>query len=134
LSCPKTCNPWGGDREDRYGDEGSGVFQSCAGLESVTFQSRGLSVAVDAFWNCPSLTTLTINENVDFETYGEGELGPFSSVSWYDGMAIKNGTAPITTVNIGPNVTRIGNSGCIPAGKLSIAAKAAINRVGLGKH
>jgi hypothetical protein len=108
----------------------NGVFYDCTSLESVTFQSRRLSVAVDAFWNCPSLTTLTINENVDFEPYGGGELGPFSSVSWYDGMASKNGAAPITTVNIGPNVTRIGNSGYIPTGKLSIAAKAAINRVG----
>jgi hypothetical protein len=99
---------------------GQGVFESCTSLESVTFQSRGLWVLLNTFWNCPSLRTLTINENVDFDHYYDEDI-PFGS---------GDDAAPITTVNIGPNVTRIGNSDCIPTGKLSIAAKAAINRVG----
>ncbi|MDR0599844.1 MAG: leucine-rich repeat domain-containing protein [Treponema sp.] len=93
------------------GDIGAeGAFKNCTGLTSVTFQSRDLRVGGDVFAGCTSLSTLTINANTSLG--GDSFSG-----------------CPITTVNIGPGVTRIDGVDNIPQGKLSLQAKAALNRL-----
>jgi hypothetical protein len=90
------------------------VWSLCISLESVTIESSGLQLLV-TFVDCVSLTTLTINGNI---TLLEGEYN-----TAFDGC-------PLTTVNIGPKVTRIGNpDDLINAGNLSIATMAALARL-----
>jgi hypothetical protein len=95
-----------GDNYDR------GVFQNCEKLGSVTFQSNGLDIGSEAFSGCTALKSLTINGNFI-------NIGDFA----FSGCSF-------TTVNVGPNVTRIANvDEILERGvNLPLAAKAALNK------
>jgi hypothetical protein len=97
---------------------GAGQFEDCGKLESAAIEGSGLGL-FRTFTGCVSLTTLTINGNVTLlrdDHYSK-------NVSAFSGC-------PLTTVNIGPNVTRIRNpDDLINAGNLSIATKAALARL-----
>jgi predicted small lipoprotein YifL len=97
---------------------GAGQFEDCGKLESATIEGGGLEL-FRTFAGCVSLTTLTINGNVTLL-----RDDPYSkNVPAFSGC-------PLTTVNIGPKVTRIGNpDDLINAGKLSTATKAALARL-----
>jgi hypothetical protein len=86
------------------------VFENCTGLTSVTFQSKNLQIQSSVFTGCTALTTLIINENMNVQGY-----------------FLKD--CPITTVTIGPNVTKIQNVDLIPQGNMDIATRAALNRL-----
>jgi hypothetical protein len=88
-----------------------GVFAGCTSLASVTFRGN-VWIGRGTFARCTALSTLTINGNISLVK----DAGPFQG-------------CPITTVNIGPNVTGIENAHLIPQDNLPIANKAAINRV-----
>ncbi|MDR1389387.1 MAG: leucine-rich repeat domain-containing protein [Treponema sp.] len=89
---------------------GDNAFYGCTGLTAVTLPAGLRSIGGGAFGDCTSLAALTINANIDLSG------GCFSG-------------CPITTVNIGPRVTRIRGAAAMPQDKLSLAAKAALNKL-----
>jgi hypothetical protein len=99
----------------------SGVFQNCESLKSVTFQSNNLVIGHSSFAGCTALESLTINANIS-------RIG--NDYDDYDSKGVFDGCA-FTTVNIGPNVTKIGNvDRIIEKGvNLPLAVRAALNRV-----
>jgi hypothetical protein len=102
-------NNW--SRKENAGE----VFIGCTSLASVTFQSN-VWIGHGTFAGCTALSTLTINGNISLVARVTYARSPFED-------------CPITTVNIGPNVFRIENVRLIPQDNLSIADKAALNRV-----
>jgi hypothetical protein len=97
----------------------AGVFEGCVKLETVTINGSGITLD-RAFRGCSALTTLTINGNINLRTYSieESSFGVFDSCN------------KLTTVNIGHKVTKIGNVDQLSnAGNLSIASKAALNKL-----
>jgi hypothetical protein len=88
-----------------------GIFKNCTGLASVTFQSNNLEIWHYSFDGCSSLTTLIINANI-------GDIM---------GDAFTN--CPISTVTIGPNVTRIRGTDSIPQDNLPIATRAKLKQL-----
>jgi hypothetical protein len=105
----------GRDNSFLYG----GVFEDCVKLEIVTINGSGVNL-VRSFYGCSALTTLTINGNINLEMMYEGP----------DNVGVFAGCHNLTTVNIGPKVTKIGNVDQLSnAGKLSIASKAALNKL-----
>jgi hypothetical protein len=89
------------------------VFNGCSRLTSVIFQGTASFIGPKSFSGCRALSTLTINGNIKLGR--SGFVGDFDSCD------------NLTTVNIGPNVTKIDNVDVlINAGKLSIATKAAL--------
>jgi len=103
LVLPKNLERLGGFNDLSY------TFQGCTSITSVTFQSKDLVILSGAFSGCNALTTLIINANIVFSD------------------SFNN--CPITTVTIAPGVTRISGAKNIPQDKLSLATKAALNKL-----
>ena len=74
---------------------GSYSFYGCAHIPSLTIGESMASIGSRAFWNCPAMATVNFNA-VNCTSMNSGSSSVFNS-----------GTTPITTLNIGPNVTNI---------------------------
>ena len=111
----------------------TGVFQNCKKLKSATIESSGLGLA-QTFQGCESLTTLTINGNISFgnnrtEGYYEDSGGRGDYYMEID-LGVFVDCNKLTTVNLGPKVTKIGNVDVlIDAGTFSIQTKVALARL-----
>ena len=94
---------------------GAGAFYNCTSLTSVTIPNSVTSIGVSAFASCTSLTNVTIGTNVTsigsyafYSCYGLTSVTIPNSVTSIGNHAFNDCTS-LTSVTIGTSVTSIGN-------------------------
>lgn len=82
---------------------GSYSFYGCTHIPSLTIGESMASIGGRAFWNCPAMAT------VNFNAINCTLMNTSSSYAVFNSGSSNGGATPITTLNIGPNVTNIPN-------------------------
>lgn len=92
---------------------GSYSFYGCTHIPSLTIGESMASIGNSAFWNCPAMVTVNFNAvnctNMKTQTGTGTNANPYVDYSVFNCGTEAGGTTPITTLNIGPNVTNIPN-------------------------
>ena len=82
---------------------GSYSFYGCTHIPSLTIGESMASIGSSAFWNCPAMAT------VNFNAVNCTLMNTSGSYAVFNSGSSNGGATPITTLNIGPNVTNIPN-------------------------
>ena len=120
---------------------GPETFKGCTALETVTFNGPITYVGKGAFEGCVSLAELAFNGDVRYMGFFISRSESGFSV-WHDWLiefeengreadreAVFTGCTGLTTVTVGPAVTKIDNVDSIPKDKLTLASQAALAKV-----
>ena len=90
---------------------GNYAFTGCTHVPSLTIGEGTTSIGQQAFWNCPLMVTVNFNAVNCTTMYTKTGSGTSSSPYVYSSVFNSDTTAgnatPITTLNIGANVTKI---------------------------
>lgn len=88
-------------------------FYGCNHIPSLTIGEGMSSIGEYAFWNCPAMVTVNFNsvncENMKTRTGAGTNANPYIDYSVFNNGTEAGGATPITTLNIGANVTNIPN-------------------------
>ena len=104
---------------------GSSAFRGCSGLTSVSFPASLTEIGSSAFSGCSSLTSVTVD--VGNSTYKAVDNVVYTK----DGKKLVFAAGDLTSVNILPSVTSIGDSAfCACAGLTSVSFPASLTSIG----
>ena len=90
---------------------GDYAFTGCTHVPSLTIGEGVTSIWQQAFWNCPLMVTVNFNAvnctTMHTRTGSGTSSSPYVYYSVFNSGTTVGGTTPITTLNIGANVTNI---------------------------
>ena len=86
-------------------------FYGCDHIPSLTIGEGMSEIGAYAFWNCPAMATVNFNavncEDMETRTGTGTDANPYVYYSVFNSGTEAGGITPITTLNIGDNVTNI---------------------------